>query len=311
MKNILLATTALVMTTGFAAAEVATTGTARMGIKSTDTIASEEFRLRMNLTGSTTTDSGIAFSATTRLNIDETFTATGVTTDTGTATDDYTDDNGFNGARVQAKFGGFTVQMGNASGAAATRVNLYPAIVGLDGWADFQTAAFSAADGHSEATSSGNGPAQTRVDYDMGDWGVSISKDIDTNTDTEYAASYTMGSVTAAVGFLNADAVDSNATFASVTADVGALNVGLSYIDSESAAADDSAYSVGASYAVSDVLTLNALYASAGQTGNFMTSDVNAIGFQYSLGGSVTLKGATGTNAAGTNSTNLGVAMSF
>ena len=306
MKNILLATTALVMTTGFAAAEVATTGTARMGIKSTDTIASEEFRLRMNLTGSTTTDAGIAFSATTRLNIDETFT-----TNTDSNSDTSTDDNGFNGARVQAKFGGFTVQMGNASGAAATRVNLYPAIVGLDGWADFQTAAFSAADGHTEASSSGNGPAQTRVDYDMGDWGVSISKDIDTNTDTEYAASYTMGSVTAAVGFLNADAVDSNATFASVTADVGALNVGLSYIDSESAAADDSAYSVGASYAVSDVLTLNALYASAGQTGNFMTSDVNAIGFQYSMGGSVTLKGATGTNAAGTNSTNLGVAMSF
>ena len=301
------------MTTGFAAAEVATTGTARMGIKSTDTIASEEFRLRMNLTGSTTTDAGIAFSATTRLNIDETFTATGVTTDTDSSTAAYTDDNGFNGARVQAKFGGFTVQMGNASGAAATRVNLYPAIVGLDGWGDFQTAAFSAADGHTEATSSGNGPAQTRVDYDMGDWGVSISKDITSNSDTEYAASYTMGSVTAAIGFLNADAVDSNATFASVTADVGALNVGVSYIDSEAdtGAEGDSAYSIGASYAVSDVLTLNALYASAGQTGNFMTSDVNAIGFQYSMGGSVTLKGATGTNAAGTNSTNLGVAMSF
>jgi len=298
MKNILLATTALVMTTGFAAAEVATTGTARMGIKSTDGIASEEFRMRMNLTGSTTTDSGIAFSATTRLNIDET------TPDT---------DNGFNGARIQAKVGGFTVQMGNASGASATRVNLYPAIVGLDGWSDFQTAAFSAADGHTEFTSNGNGPAQTRIDYDMGDWGVSISKDIASSSDTEYAASYTMGSVTAAVGFLNADAADANATFASVTADVGALNVGLSYIDSESAttAAGDSAYSVGASYAVSDVLTLNALYASAGDTGNFMTSDVNAVGFQYSLGGSVTLKGATGTNAAGTNSSNLGVAMSF
>ena len=308
MKNILLATTALVMTTGFAAAEVATTGTARMGIKSTDTIASEEFRLRMNLTGSTTTDAGIAFSATTRLNIDETFT-----TNTDSNSDTSTDDNGFNGARVQAKFGGFTVQMGNASGAAATRVNLYPAIVGLDGWGDFQTAAFSAADGHTEATSSGNGPAQTRVDYDMGDWGVSISKDIDSNTDTEYAASYTMGSVTAAIGFLNADAVDSNATFASVTADVGALNVGVSYIDSEAdtGAEGDSAYSVGASYAVSDVLTLNALYASSGDNNGFMDNDVNAVGFQYSMGGSVTLKGGTGTNAAGTNSTTLGVAMSF
>jgi len=294
MKNILLATTALVMTTGFAAAEVATTGTARMGIKSTDGIASEEFRMRMNLTGSTTTDSGIAFSATTRLNIDET------TPDT---------DNGFNGARIQAKVGGFTVQMGNASGASATRVNLYPAIVGLDGWGDFQTAAYSAADGHTEATSNGNGQGQTRIDYDMGDWGVSISKDIASSSDTEYAASYTMGSVTAAVGFLNADAADANATFASVTADVGALNVGLSYIDSE--LVDDTTYAVGASYAVSDVLTLNALYASAGDTGSFMTSDVNAVGFKYSLGGSVTLKGATGTNAAGTNSSNLGVAMSF
>jgi len=304
MKNILLATTALVMTTGFAAAEVATTGTARMGIKSTDGIASEEYRMQINLTGSTTTDSGIAFSAFTRMRIDEAFT-----TNTDSNGDTSTDDNGFNGARIQAKVGGFTVQMGNASGASATRVNLYPAIVGLDGWGDFQTAAYSAADGHTEATSNGNGQGQTRIDYDMGDWGVSISKDIASSSDTEYAASYTMGSVTAAVGFLNADAADANATFASVTADVGALNVGLSYIDSE--LVDDTTYAVGASYAVSDVLTLNALYASAGDTGSFMTSDVNAVGFKYSLGGSVTLKGATGTNAAGTNSSNLGVAMSF
>ena len=61
MKKILLATTILSMSAGFAAADVAVSGSARMGIVSTDSSSTFSSRVRMTLTGSGTTDGGLAF----------------------------------------------------------------------------------------------------------------------------------------------------------------------------------------------------------------------------------------------------------
>ena len=61
MKKILLATTILSMSAGFAAAEVAVSGSARMGIVSTDSSSVFSSRVRMSFSGTGTTDGGLAF----------------------------------------------------------------------------------------------------------------------------------------------------------------------------------------------------------------------------------------------------------
>lgn len=61
MKSFLLATTMLASVTGYAAADVALSGDARMGIVSSDNATTFESRMRIKFTGSGTTDGGLAF----------------------------------------------------------------------------------------------------------------------------------------------------------------------------------------------------------------------------------------------------------
>ncbi|MEI6799882.1 MAG: porin [Pseudomonadota bacterium] len=61
MKKILLATTVLSMSAGFAAADVSVSGSARMGVVSTDGTSVFSSRVRMKFSGSGTTDGGLAF----------------------------------------------------------------------------------------------------------------------------------------------------------------------------------------------------------------------------------------------------------
>jgi outer membrane protein OmpU len=61
MKKILLATTILSMSAGFAAADVAVSGDARMGVVSTDGTSVFDSRVRVKFSGSGTTDGGLAF----------------------------------------------------------------------------------------------------------------------------------------------------------------------------------------------------------------------------------------------------------
>jgi len=66
MKNLLIATTALVMTAGVAAADVAVKGDARMGLKYTEGAAQETVfssRVRVNFTLSAKGDNGLTFGA--------------------------------------------------------------------------------------------------------------------------------------------------------------------------------------------------------------------------------------------------------
>jgi outer membrane protein OmpU len=66
MKKILLATTILSMSAGFAAADVAVSGDARMGVKSTDGTSTFDSRVRIKFSGSGTTDGGLAFGGSAR-----------------------------------------------------------------------------------------------------------------------------------------------------------------------------------------------------------------------------------------------------
>ena len=66
MKKILLATTVLGMSAGFAAADVAVSGDARMGIASYNGDAAFSNRVRISFAGSGTTDGGLAFGGSVR-----------------------------------------------------------------------------------------------------------------------------------------------------------------------------------------------------------------------------------------------------
>lgn len=61
MKKILLATTVLAMSAGFAAADVSVSGDGRMGIVSTDGVSTLWNRMRIKFSGSGTTDGGLSF----------------------------------------------------------------------------------------------------------------------------------------------------------------------------------------------------------------------------------------------------------
>jgi len=68
MKKILLATTVLTMSAGFAAADVSVSGDGRMGIKSSDGNSVFEHRVRVKFSGSGTTDAGLSFGGSFRAN---------------------------------------------------------------------------------------------------------------------------------------------------------------------------------------------------------------------------------------------------
>lgn len=68
MKKILLATTILSMSAGFAAADVAVSGDARMGVVSNGDAAVFSNRIRVKFSGSGTTDGGLAFGGSFRAN---------------------------------------------------------------------------------------------------------------------------------------------------------------------------------------------------------------------------------------------------
>ena len=68
MKKILLATTVLGMTAGFAAADVSVSGDARMGVVSTDGDSVFSSRMRIKFSGSGTTDGGLSFGGSFRAN---------------------------------------------------------------------------------------------------------------------------------------------------------------------------------------------------------------------------------------------------
>ena len=61
MKKILLATTVLAMSAGFAAADVSVSGDGRMGVVSSDGVMTFSNRMRIKFSGSGTTDGGMSF----------------------------------------------------------------------------------------------------------------------------------------------------------------------------------------------------------------------------------------------------------
>lgn len=300
MKKVLLASTALVMSAGFAAADVSVGGDGRMGVigggsDDTTTTAVDETdlsftsRIRISFAASGETDAGLAFGGSVRV-------------------DNYESDQATNGTEgsvfVEGSFGKIT--MGDTSGAPEAAVGDLSG-VGLTGLGDFNELVF---------LSNADRPA-ARWDYVTGDLGLHISADNPGSANDTYgiAVTYSTGGISFGLGYESAEILDADIDLlgvtapggdaeadhivGSVTASFGDATVKVAYgqADVDVAGVDEFDFEqmgISIDY-VAGATTLTAFYTdfsledSAGAT--VAETDAVGIGAAYDLGGGASLKG--------------------
>jgi outer membrane protein OmpU len=280
MKKILLATTVLVGTAGFAAAEVTLSGSARMGVASFDggdLEFSSRVRVVFNLSGET--DGGLAFGATIRADN----AAGGNVGEAGSVF-------------ISGAFG--KLSMGDVDGAANAAVG-HVSGVGYTGLNSYNESTFIA---------NGGGNSDALYEYSTGDLGFYLSATNPGNGDVaaSVAVSYAMGDYSFALGYEDDGAgtdhiiVGANATFGAVTVKARYGEASGNVEGSQMAASID--------YGM-DALTLTAFYTDDEELGG---DEAYGIGASYDLGGGASLMGGYVENKSiDESSYDLGVSFSF
>ena len=283
MKKILLTTTALVATAGFAMAEVSVSGSADMGLKYSDSGVNKttvESDVDINFAASGETDGGIAWTA-----------SGGVSNDTNTGNDGVS--TGSVDAGVVSISGDFgTVSAGNVS-SAMSAVGI--ADVGYDGIGIDNVAEGSRAPGNHDV----------RWSYAMDGLALVLT----TNTDDD-SGSVSVGWTSGAMSMVVAHSSDGTTggvtnNAASVSTSVGGMSVAIMMADSSTA-------SIGSSQGMAVSMPMDGF-----GTVTFALADSHSdtdasfgVGFSKSLGGGATLAGGYGT-ADGVAVGDLGISFSF
>ena len=298
MKKILLATTVLAATTGFAAAEVTLSGDARMGIISgfddaltplvneSDLAFTSRARVKFTLSGST--DGGLEFGASFRAD------------NAGAAS---SGDAG--SVFISGAFG--KLSMGDVDGAANAAVG-HVSGVGLTGLGDLN-----------ESTYIGNGSGVTDpsalYEYSTGDLtiyasatnpGPDAAKTLDAYS---IAAKYALGDYTVALGYETVNNVtNDDHIIAGVSATFGAATVKAKYGQANIAGVKGNQYAISVDYKM-DALTVTAFYNNKVDVG---ANEAYGLGASYDLGGGASVVGGYVKNqTTGFDSYDLGVSMSF
>lgn len=254
MKKILLATTLLAASTGFAAAEVAVSGSARMGIiyDGADYLYSSRVRVKFAMTGET--DGGLSFGA----SVDGHNLA-------GASSNQTT--NGSSTVFISGAFGKLT--MGDVSGAA-------DALVG-------QTSGvgYGPNDGLHEIGFLGADKTAVYYEYSTGALTFGLGAGQVGSDDFSVAAKYATDGYSVAIGYEDVGTDTQVSLLGSAT--FGAATVKAKVADTDSNV--DTEYSVSLDYAM-DALTVTAFYTA-------FDADVNHIGLgaAYDLGGGAAIKG--------------------
>ncbi len=277
MKKILLATTVLAMTAGVAAAEVAVSGSARMGVVNdgTDTMFSSRIRIAFAATG--TTDGGLSFGA----NVRNDQSGVGNTA------------NGDSTVFISGSFG--TLTMGDVAGGASD--NLVGQVSGV-GYEDNVLASYN------EIGFLGGTATAARYDYTSGPLSVSVGIGQPSAADKakSIAVKYAPGSYSVALGYSKTDTDSQIDLLGSAT--FGAATVKAKVADRDSAA--DLAYAVSLDY-VAGAATITAYHS---QNIDFAGFDSSGLGVSYDLGGGAAVKAGV-VDANGTTVYDAGVTMSF
>ena len=285
MKNLLLASTALLLSAGIAAADVRVGGDGRMGVTFTEG-ATEEFaftsRIRISFAASGETDGGLSFGGSIRA-------------DNASNGDDGDADvsGGVGGAAgnvfISGAFG--RLSMGDVSGAAEFIVGDLHG-VGLTGLGDFNEMTY--------LSNAGANRPSARYDYSMGDFRFALSADNPGSGSETFsiAAGYTMAGFGIGFGYEDTGAADH--WIIGVNGSFG--DVSMRAIYGESGAADQ--YGVSASGSFSGV-GVTAFYRS-----DFAAAEHYGLGMSYGLGGGASIVGGI-VSTAGTTRADFGVSFRF
>ena len=315
MKKVLLATSALVLTAGAAAADISLSGSARMGLvyadNGTDPSTTQfSSRVRIVFTASGETDTGLSFGASVRA---DQFGGNQKTDSDGDTVGSSGTTNGDSTVFISGAFGKLT--MGDVSGAADALVGQVSGV------------GYGPNDDTQEINFIGTVKTALYYEYSAGalTFGAGIGQ-LDTEEDT-----YNIGVKYAADGYsvalawesldsvVDADDVDmislgGSATFGATTVKARVSDLDISGVDT--------AYALSVDYAMGDT-TLTAFYVDYGNSGEYLNpydsgdSDVKHIGLgaAYNLGGGATLAGGVTRQNNNTSPdatiANLGLKFSF
>lgn len=296
MKKVLLATTAIALSAGVAAADVAVSGNARMGLQYNSVTGNTtiEKRMTINLDGSVETSSGMTFGARMRLRSNE----AGATLTTG--------------ARVYMKTGGVEIAMGNINGAIESMPGLYDPSVGLTGlgWGGLVTNTRGKGYwGWDAYSSSGNGVEGVEVMYSGGSFAghLSYSEPVLSSGATAeerialYGA-YTMNDWTVALGLQDSSNNANDKVVLTVGGKLGDYSVGFGIAD------NDGVQKIALNGSATFGATTVSAYVADEDTAVADTS--YGIGVSYDLGGA-SVVGGISHDAFGTDRADLGVSFSF
>ena len=300
MKNILLATTALVFTAGAAAAELSFSGAADFGARytATNTINKTltDADVTLSATGSAATDGGLSLSTTV------------VLYDGGTSAGAATQNDLFSTTISNDMF---SVSLGSVS--EADEVNGMGDI-GYNGIGVDDTAEYYGGDGAGNASTASNLYAK----FSLGTVTVAASTNTATASGTtsyatsRYSATTTVSGVTVGLGYADVDAA-SAATKGSITSyglsgAIAGFNVKVGGAtwnpDSGTTMKSEGVY---VSYALNDATTLAAAWGDNNGSG---TQDAYGVSAAYALGGGATVSVATG-DIKGVTVSQVGVSFSF
>ena len=274
MKKVLLASTALVMSAGFASADghagVSLGGSAELWVENVggaDTMFMNDVELTFSASGES--DGGMGFG------FDYAFV-------------DGAEDNN----EVYISFGGLELRVGDTDDALQKVAGMGD--IGFDGLGVDDAAEQARGDGSSDGV---------LVTYSAGDFSVFLSHNQDTSDDdVGVGVQAALGDFTIGLGYEDQNAANGDTVALDLAGSFGAASVALYYEDSD---ALGSGYGLELGYNVGDV-TVNLAYADHDN----VADAAMGIGFSYDLGGGATLKGGVADDGTDTN-WDLGVAMSF
>ena len=315
MKNVLLATSILALSAGFASAEITLSGDARMGIiggSGVDTGFTSRARVKFTMSGET--DGGLTFGASFRADNAKAVSSyelifidanANSIVDPGEITLVETPGSGANTGTAGSVYisGGFgKLTMGDIDGAAQQAVGQVDG-VGLTGLGDSNEIDYYAAGG-------GTTDPTAAYEYTSGAFtGIVSVTNPDNGNDNWYALGmkYAMGDYTFALGYENnMDGINSQIS-AGATATFGAVKVKAVYAMEDFFGSNYTETAVSATY-TADALAVTAFYMAYG--GAYVSQSSYGLGASYDLGGGAKVVGGYADDSYD-SAYDLGVSFSF
>ncbi|NDW54478.1 porin [Aliiroseovarius sp. PrR006] len=277
MKKILFASTALVASAGFAAAEVSFSGAAGFGLTYDGSDWNPDYYTTLSVSMTGETDGGLSFGADYDITQDNGAIAVGDTE-----------------VHVEGGFGKLTVgAVGSASDAKLGLGDIGYSGLGTDNVAEVLI----------DGADSGN----IMYTGSFGDFGVALSYDMQGTEIFSVVATYAMGDYNFGIGYDDWGNVIPGGSAFHVKAGGNFGDVALNALYSRSSFIDTNTFGVTAGYTMG-AATITAAYSSVSVLG--VTGDVYGLGVSYDLGGGASIDAGVADNGT-TTVADLGINMSF